>query len=282
MDASDKAKGLVYAAVNIIVALLFFAPLAEASDGLAREFYAHCDLNSESALVLFVPGGDTIPAGLSPRAGAVTYTTTAPAGGLVFPITKGKGTACNVKASIVGASGAIFNAQTESGSTVQVTIPTGSTLTLLDGVIATTNEWQPVDAALTRFSSINRLLASLLLLLITTSYLAIAALGAVNVSRGQEMMKSAITGEVIILVGALVGVALVPEIFGAIVDANDVSESGRLTVTARFGNITGLIFSILPILLTLSVMALVAIRGVGAYKTFSDGGGFKGMKQGGM
>ena len=117
--------------------------------------------------------------------------------------------------------------------------------------------WTTPPGVLTKFGGINKLLTSIGPMLVLVGF----ATTGLMVSRTYSgSIGSILTTEVIGLVIALVAINMVPVVV-EFVEQSASATDDELTSTQQFGGITDLLWSLLPLLLTLTVIGMVVYSG---------------------
>lgn len=161
--------------------------------------------------------------------------------------------------------------RTAAAGTVYTPDGTGITLGGADTTLPTaTYYWVDQPPVLSRFSAINTLVTSVMPLLLAVGFLSVGFLtGARGMSGGG--ISSAMGKEVVILITAVVGIALMPVLVDFLTTAG-AAVDGRYQVTVRFGLITDLALSIIPTLATLGIAALTLKTTQKGYQTYKGRG----------
>ena len=238
---SGNIQGMVVGFVIALVGIVLYGEYAGAADGLYREFVDSCEVSGQTVLK-----------------GTVTVTTGVPAEGTVLNVTEtaaGKG--CHFAGSGFTAAGVTVVG--ENGQTLPTAEATATSIVITGGV------WSPVPEQLERFASLNRLMAEIIPLLVVVGFVSTAYLVTGRINQGSESIGNAIKNEIGALVLSLVGIYLLPVFTDFVVDAASTNDGG-LTVTGRFGSLGDLIFSILPLLLTVGIATLMTHKAMGANK----------------
>lgn len=228
MIDTARIVGIVYAVIVAFVSFYFFGPLSSAADTVYREYIPHCEIDQVGSTAV-----------IHQRDSMERVT------GTPVRITNSSGE-CAVQA-------AVGTWYTESGH--QIIIATANTWPA-----TATSAWTTPDSILTRFGSINRLMANLMPLVVVLGFIGTAAITAVSSTSVRGGISSAVTGEVLILIVALVTASLLPTLLQAIVDSAGTLK-GQFLVTSGFGTIITLIISILPLLINVSILGIFLVRG---------------------
>ena len=207
-------------------------------------------------------------------------------GGSGIPVTA-NGSACQIAATVTGdatgvAAGALTLYSSRGESLGSVTVATAGTVPATTSLVASSTSgagWHNIPGVMQTFGSVTRLVISLMPLLLTATMISLGAArladlgqgGAAGISSG---IMQALTG----LVVGLVTLFVFSPIFDAIVLAAEVNSSGAQAATVQFGSITGIIFSLIPLVLVAGSLYLIA---GGAYSHIQSRRG-QGQGQGGM
>ena len=284
-DIGGKIRGAVFALVAGIV-ILYLVPINfAAADSLNRQFYPHCAIGSESVRNVHVTKVDAI--------GSATAATNIV--GKVVSLKKGASGKCSLQAipGVLTSAGtkagddATVNLRTDSGVDFNLEIKgaassTQTATTAVDDLASTSTGytdasaftgavWATPGEVMSRFQGINRLVTSILPVLITVGLFAVVGFGAAKMWRGGDM-GSSIGVEVGIVIVVVVVMNLAPSMFDGIIEGAT-ANAGQYGVTSQFSGITDLLFGLLPLLLVLSLIGLLAWRGYSGYKSFQGGGG---------
>ena len=134
-------------------------------------------------------------------------------------------------------------------------------------------DWITPAETLTKFGGINRLVLSLLPLVVVVGFMSTSFMSLyANRSSGQSVGNT-IKAEVGALVIALIAIFVSPIALDYIATSSVVISDGQLTSTKEFGLIMELLFGFMPVGLTLGIIALVGWRGTKAYSGMKGGGG---------
>ena len=251
MDQRKLTAG-VFGAIILIISLVLYAPMVKAADVLYREFVPHCTVGNTTSLNATGNGasGDgfrvaIVADGTACQTGAATgaTTTNAPVG--TIPL---------------------YN---ESGSALgSITVTTGGEVTSL-GLTGST--WLTPSGTLSTFGSINKLLLSLLPLLLVTAFIATAGMSlyqyAMTTSGG---LQGAIKGELLALVLGLLALYVAPTVLSFLEVAASVTDGG-LTVTSSFGNLIDLVLGLVPTIYVVGIIGVITWRGRGLMSSREGG-----------
>ena len=129
-------------------------------------------------------------------------------------------------------------------------------------------EWLQAREITKRFGAINKLLISLLPLLLVISFLA-SAWGSLYAyaTASDGGIKDAISWETMTLVALMIAVFLAPVFFEFAEGAALVASSGAYQTTKQFGAIISLLFSLMPLAFTIGVIGIAVQRG---YRTVQN------------
>ena len=240
---SGNIQGMVVGFVIALVGIVLYGEYAGAADGLYREFVDSCEVSGQSVLK-----------------GTVTANTLAePAVGTVLNAAA-DGDGCQFTGTFTAA--AVVTIVGENGQTLGTTTVGEAAVTTIP---ITGGIWTPVPEQLERFASLNRLMAEIIPLLVVVGFVSTAYLVTGRINQGSESIGNAIKNEIGALVLSLVGIYLLPVFTDFVVEAASTNDGG-LSVTGRFGSLGDLIFSILPLLLTVGIATLMTRKAMGANK----------------
>ena len=180
------------------------------------------------------------------------------------------GDACQLTGLTAGTAAAT-GFKTENGQTFSVT-PASATATAAD--LPTGWEWTKPAGTLTQFGSINKLVLSLLPLVIVVGFMATSFINLYsNRSSGGMGIANAIKGEVGALVIALIAIFVSPIGLDYIASSSQVVSDGTVTITNQFASIMSLLFGFMPVGMTLGIIGLIGWRGYSAYRGLRSGKG---------
>ena len=200
--------------------------------------------------------------------------TTGVFGGAGIPVTR-NGNSCQILETVTGdATGLLAGSATlysSRGENIKaVTVATAGTIpATTDLVTANSNGagWHGVPSVMQTFGAVTRLVISLMPLLLTASMITVAAVSLVHLGRGgAESISSGIMASLMGLVLGLVTLFVTSPIFDAIIQAAQVNSSGAQAATVQFGSVSGIIFSLIPLVLVSGTLGLI---GGGLYSHFS-------------
>ena len=283
-DIGGKIRGAVFALVAGIV-ILYLVPINfAAADSLNRQFYPHCAIGSESVRNVHVTKVN--------KPSAETATLVSTIVGTVVSLTPEDGK-CQLPAIqiYVGEAGnaATGTVELRTDSGVDFTVPTPTSASTVKTSTAVVDDlsaaaagasaaaafpnavWALPGEVMSRFQGINRLVTSILPVLVTVGLFAVVGFGAAKMWRGGDM-GSSIGVEVGIVIVVVVVMNLAPSMFDGIIEGAT-ANAGQYGVTSQFSGITDLLFGLLPLLVVLSLIGLLAWRGYSGYKSFQGGGG---------
>ena len=246
-----QIRAMVVGLVVALVGLALYPVYAQATDRLYRQFVQSCQVQGDTVLRLHDTGENQYTlasSGATPATCQIqnyshgrTVVASSPTGDQVL-----NGTTFTV--NLLNEDN-LNTALTGTYATGETT----ATITVSGGL------WRTLSPVLTRFGTINQLLAQILPLLLAVSFIGlgflIARQGNIAVDIGNELS---------VLLISVVAVYLMPVAIDFIIPAEGVVSGGNLTVTARFGSIITLVFSLLPLLMTVGIMALISQRGYSA------------------
>ena len=231
---SRMVMAIVAGVVVVLISFAFYPTLVQANDVFYRQYVNHCIL----------PGGGTT---VKLHDAALNS----------YPVIV-SGTGCKVSIAVAAAgSTALFS---EDGSSVG---SAGGAAAITEYIIPS-GVWNEAKGITQQFGSINKLLVSLVPLMLVVAFIA-SSWGALHgYATGEGAISRAVTTEVGTLVLAMVGIFLAPTFLEFANDAMQVSESGVLVSTSQFGTIINLIFGILPLGYTIGIIILATKKGMGA------------------
>ena len=134
-------------------------------------------------------------------------------------------------------------------------------------------DWITPAATLTKFGGINKLVLSLLPLVVVVGFMSTSFMSLYSNRSGGQSVGNTIKAEVGALVIALIAIFVSPIALDYIATSSVVISDGQLTSTKEFGLIMELLFGFMPVGLTLGIIALVGWRGTKAYSGMKGGGG---------
>ena len=138
--------------------------------------------------------------------------------------------------------------------------------------------WTTPADTLTQFGSINKLVLSLLPLVIVVGFMATSFINLyTNRSSGGMGIANAIKAEVGTLVIALIAIFVSPVGLDYIASSSQVVSGGSVTITNQFASIMSLLFGFMPVGMTLGIIGLIGWRGYSAYKGLRGGKAAGGM-----
>jgi membrane protein YdbS with pleckstrin-like domain len=265
-----------------MVGLVLFPIYSEASDTLYRQFVARCQTTA-GATTLILTATEAVSGHGVTKGQHFTISQEGTTGCEISGLTAKTVTSAPGAAGAATVTGDPIRLETEGGQSLTVTSTgtctrTGSgTALTCDADTATTAElpsstwmWFSPSKVVTRFGTINQLLASILPLMLAVGFLSTGYLAGRRLSGGMNMMQS-IGMEVMFLVVAIVAVFLTPTLIGFLQEAGAVTEGG-LSVTSKFGAIIDLVLAVIPLVFTVAVMGITLKSGAGALKGKGGGG----------
>ena len=292
-----QIQSLIAGVVVFVISLVLFEPLARGADTLYREFITHCASAAGDSTVkvkVTEASGKTFSTAVSSVASDTTatrpVTSITPVPGTMLTLTTG-GSACsiNVGGSVPTLSGAssgssavvYITMETENGTTITAT---GPNVNVAAAAGTFTNETAPIAGyttvtpaeTLTKFGGINRLVLSLLPLVVVVGFMSTSFMSLYSNRSGGQSVGNTIKAEVGALVIALIAIFVSPIALDYIATSSVVISDGQLTSTKEFGLIMELLFGFMPVGLTLGIIALVGWRGTKAYSGMKGGGGMMG------
>ena len=243
-----------------VIAFLFYTPMVEGNDEYYRQYFEHCGIGKETTRVLR-QNQDVAAAG---------------GPGSLVTLAEGTSGACKVGSiTVVGtfpgtvAAAGTYTMYTESGTAVAITAKTADTAAA-DDTLPTGAKWREALNITRQFGSVSEMLISLVPLFIVLSFIG-STWGTLFLKMrsgdtGMGSLLGAIGIRVGVLVALLAAVSLAPTYlqFG---NTASVATSGQYTSTIEFADLIDLIFSILPVGLTIAIMGLA---GLDMFKTGRD------------
>ena len=136
--------------------------------------------------------------------------------------------------------------------------------------------WTTPAKTLTKFGGINKLVLSLLPLVVVVGFMSTSFMSLYSNRSGGQSVGNTIKAEVGALVIALIAIFVSPIALDYIATSSVVISDGQLSSTKEFGLIMELLFGFMPVGLTLGIIALVGWRGQKAYSGMKGGGGMMG------
>ena len=230
---------VVAGVVVVLISFAFYAPLVQANDVFYRQYVPHG---------LLTGGGSTVKVH--------------DAAGNVYPVSAktvtGSADACQVSIAVAAAgSTALFN---EDGASVG---SAGGTTAITSYDIPSCTFVQP-QGITKQFGSINKLLVSLVPLMLVVAFIASSWSALHGYAKGEGAISKAVATEVGALVLAMVGIFLAPTFLDFANNAMEVTATGQLTSTNQFATIISLIFGILPLGYTIGIIYLATKKGMNA------------------
>ena len=243
-----------------VIAFLFYSPMVEGNDEYYRQYFPHCQIGKETTRVLR------------------QYQDVGGAGGPGSLVTLAEGTsdACKIGSiMVVGTfpgtvtANSTYTMFTESGTPVAITALTADTAAAND-TLPTGARWGDALNITKQFGSISEMLISLVPLFIVLSFIG-STWGTLFLKMrsgdtGLGSLMGAIGIRVGVLVALLAAVSLAPTYleFG---NKASLATSGQFSSTLEFSDLIDLLFSILPVGLTIAIMGLA---GLDMFKTGRD------------
>ena len=251
-------QSIVAGIVIFVVSLVLFEPMTTGADKLYREFVPHCAKGDDSTLKV-----------------SATAATVHATKDQVFSVSKkGTTTTCEITGLTAGAVAATAF-HSEDGTGLSLT-PASETATTVD--LGSDWAWTIPADTLTQFGSINKLVLSLLPLVIVVGFMATSFINLyTNRSSGGMGIANAIKSEVGTLVIALIAIFVSPIGLDYIASSSQVVSGGSVTITNQFASIMSLLFGFMPVGMTLGIIGLIGWRGYSAYKGLGGGKAAGGM-----
>ena len=129
-------------------------------------------------------------------------------------------------------------------------------------------DWLRAAEITKRFQAINKLIISLMPLMLVISFLAATWGSLYEYSQSPDGgIRDAIAWETRTLIILMITVYMAPVFLEFAGGAALVSSSGAYQATKQFGAITTLLFSLLPLIFTLGVIGVMVVRGVKTFKS---------------
>ena len=243
----SQIQAVIAGIIVLVVSLVLFSPMAKGADVLYREFIAHCEINKDSFLKLSDgKGGDVL--------------TTIPTGTTV-------GGTCSTPANSYTANTQLVD---EDGTTRQA----ASTAA---GKIIAGSVWVPPNENLNQFASINRLVLSLLPLVIVVGFMSTSFMSIYqNRNSAAGGIAAALKAEITVLIVALIAIFVSPIALDYIGSSAEVVSGETLSNTGQFGEIMELLFGFMPVGLVLGIIGMIGWRAKSSY------GNMRGNSGGGM
>ena len=182
-------------------------------------------------------------------------------------------TTCETTDELSATAAGTLSAIDERGNTYVLTVPV--TASAAEAIIPG-GTWTTPSKNMKRFIGVNRLITSVLPLLIYVSYLTVVGFGSMRLATGG--LDKMIVLEIIGLIVMLVGVRLAEPMFDAIETAAEAND-GRYGVTAQFQGVSDILLGVFPILVVLSLFTIVAVSGFSNVRKFKREGGIGGMRK---
>ena len=242
---SVQIQSVVAGVVIFVVSLGMIAPLAGGADTLYREFVPHCG---------FADGTTSIKLNSAP--------------GLFIPLAAtASGTTCSTTAVTTTVDSQAFR---DEGGATRATGPATAGAFAASEIAGTT--WNIPPVTLARFGAINKLVLSLLPLIVVVGFMATSFISLYNNQQGGGMgIANAIKGEVSMLVIALIVIFVSPIALDYIGSTSEVVSDGHLTVTGQFDSIMEILFGFMPVGLVLSIVGMIGYRGYSAVQGMRSG-----------
>ena len=284
MNMGNKITQIIGGLILLILPFFLYGVQVNAASNLMMRFVDSCQGYEGTRFTEVFYGVSSEPA----TANSYWYNPTAGVfGGAGIPVTR-NGNSCQIAETVTGdATGLLAGAATlysSRGENVKtVTIATAGTIpATTDLVTANSNGagWHSVPSVMQTFGAVTRLVISLMPLLLSAAMVTVAATSLLHLGRGgAESISAGIMTALFGLVIGLVTLFVTSPIFDAIILAAQVNSSGSQAATMQFGPITGIIFSLIPLVLVAGTLGMISS---GLYKHFSgnregEGGGGRAM-----
>ena len=282
MNLGNNITQIIGGLILLILPFFLYGVQVNAASNLMMRFVDSCQGYEGTRFTEVFYGVSSEPA----TANIYWYNPTAGIfGGAGIPVTR-NGNGCQIAETVTGdATGlpagavALYSSRGENVKTV--TIATAGTIpATADLVTANANGagWHSVPSVMQTFGAVTRLVISLMPLLLSAAMVTVAATSLLYLGRGGA--KSISAGIMTALFGLVIGLVtlfVTSPIFDAIILAAQVNSSGSQAATMQFGPITGIIFSLIPLVLVAGTLGMIS---GGLYKHFSgnrDGDGAMAM-----
>ena len=250
MGGGSTIIAIVIGAIMVIVGFALWPVLNGATNGLYSYFKDSCQDDSGNRFTKVYKG--VTGAGF-PGTGQYNLDTgTHGSGGVKIT---------NSSGSCVGSSATVFDGATaitvynEQGNFLGDLTPATGVVTL-----GATYSWVKVANVLRKFSSINDLLLTILPVVSIAGFLGISGAKLYSYGKGAEAIGSTISTSVFTLIGIVVALVIAAPIMAAVVDANQVVESGQFEVNNGFGNIIQLLFAMIPVVYIAGLVTVVGMQ----------------------
>ena len=278
MNMGGKITQIIAGLILLILPFFLYGVQVNAASNLMMRFVDSCQGYEGTRFTEVFYGVSSEPA----TANSYWYNPTGGVfGGAGIPVTR-NGASCQIAETVTGdATGLLAGSATlysSRGENIKsVTIATAGTIPATTDLVtanSTNAGWHSVPSVMQTFGAVTRLVISLMPLLLTASMITVAAVSLVHLGRGgAESISSGIMASLMGLVLGLVTLFVTSPIFDAIILAAEVNSSGSQAATLQFGSVSGIIFSLIPLVLVSGTLGLI---GGGLYSHFSgkrEGGG---------
>ena len=238
----SQIQAVIAGIIVLVVSLVLFSPMAKGADVLYREFIAHCEINKDSFLKLSDGKGGTV---------LTTIAGTAPL--------------CAYPADTSITAG---TALVDEDGTTRVGISTQAQTDIAGSV------WVPPNENLNQFASINRLVLSLLPLVIVVGFMSTSFMSIYqNRNSAAGGIAAALKAEITVLIVALIAIFVSPIALDYIGSSAEVVSGGTLSNTSQFGEIMELLFGFMPVGLVLGIIGMIGWRAKSSYGNMRGQGG---------
>ena len=279
MNMGNKITQIIGGLILLILPFFLYGVQVNAASNLMMRFVDSCQGYEGTRFTEVFYGVSSEPS----TANIYWYNPTAGVfGGAGIPVTR-NGNSCQIAATVTGdttglladASVTLYSSRGENIKSV--TIATAGTIPATTDLVtanATNAGWQSVPSVMQTFGAVTRLVISLMPLLLSAAMVTVAATSLLYLGRGgAESISTGIMTALFGLVIGLVTLFVTSPIFDAIILAAQVNSSGSQAATQQFGPITGIIFSLIPLVLVAGTLTMISS---GLYSHFSgkrEGGG---------
>ena len=263
MNMGGKITQIIAGLILLILPFFLYGVQVNAASNLMMRFVDSCQGYEGTRFTEVFYGVSSEPA----TANAYWYNPTSGVfGGTGIKVTK-NGASCQIAAAVTGdatglpvdGSATLYSSRGENIKSV--TIATAGTIPATTDLVtanSTNAGWHSVPSVMQTFGAVTRLVISLMPLLLTASMITVAAVSLVHLGRGgAESISSGIMTSLMGLVLGLVTLFVTSPIFDAIILAAEVNSSGSQAATVQFGSVSGIIFSLIPLVLVSGTLGLI-------------------------
>ena len=273
MNLGGKVTQIIGGLVLLILPFFLYGVQVNAASNLMMRFVDSCQASEGTRFTEVFYGASSKPAN------AYWYNpTTGVFGGSGITVIA-DGSNCKIAATVTGdatgvPAGTVTLYSSRGENVKSVTVATAGTIPETAALVTASSAgagWHSVPSVMQTFGAVTRLVISLMPLLLCASMITIAAISLVDLGKGGAASISG--GIMVALVGLVVGLVslfVMSPIFDAIILAAEVNTSGSQAATVQFGSITGIIFSLIPLVLIAGALSMI---GGGVYKHFAPSGG---------